>query len=537
MRVFKRVLAAMVSLVILLSFSVSCLGLIFVPLVPNIAGLPSFTLTEDYVEQTLDFLESAKNNTINNSDVEASADWTNFNYSFYEVASQTNVAYIFYVSDTSNSTYRDNYVFANDAYNEIYSSYMKALQAIYEAQGAEGALSSFSKDELNRVLKYTDKVAELEKEVSDLQMEYASIDEDAENYNEETAKIYKQIVIKNNQIAQSYGFTNYYEYASNYIYDRDYSVKELASFRTNVSNKVPGVIARLKNDLKVAKNSITSKEEDFLKSISYDAYYTTSTNYWEGYVASYEAEIESELTHAFDNQNVMFANGANSREMAFTAHMPAYNKSFCYFGPKYQDVFTVAHEIGHYFAGRHVEQGTASMDLKETHSQGNEMLLLNYLSNELDESSFKVLELAELSSILSTVLVCTIIDEFEYHVYTNDVNSYTSQDFDRVINNICARYGGDAFVRNITDINKYWRLVVAEQPLYYISYATSGVAAFSLYVMADENTQTARNAYVKLIQEHNEEGGFVSNLTRAGFTSPFTVDSFVKIENFVYAVS
>ena len=120
----------MVSLVILLSVSVSCIGLIFVPLMPNIAGLPSFTLTEDYVEQTLDYLESAKNNTINNNDVEASAAWTSFNYSFYEVASQTNVAFIFYASDTSNSTYRNNYVFANDAYSDIYASYMKALQAI-----------------------------------------------------------------------------------------------------------------------------------------------------------------------------------------------------------------------------------------------------------------------------------------------------------------------------------------------------------------------------------------------------------------------
>ena len=534
MRVFKRLLTAIVSLIIVLSISASCFGVLVVPLVPNIAGLPSFTLTDEYVEQTLAYLESAKNNTINNNDVEASADWANFNYSFYEVASQTNVAFIFYASDTSNTTYRSNYVFANNSYSDIYASYMKALQAIYEKQGADGALSGFSQEELNRVIKYTDKVTSLEKRASELEMEYASITEEDPQFNQKTASVYRQIVGINNQIAVEYGFSNYYDYASSYVYSRDYSAKELQSFRANVASKIPSAITKLKNDLKVAKTAITNAEEDALKSLSYDPYHSLTTDYWGGYVDSYDDSMKAELSHAFDNQNVMFANGENSREMAFTAYLPAYNKSFCYFGPKYQDVFTVAHEIGHYFAGRYVAQGSASMDLKETHSQGNEVLLLNYLSTVIDAPSFKVLELAEISGVLSTVLVCTIIDEFEYHVYTNDVSSYTPEDFDRVINNISARYGGDAFVKSITDINRYWRLVVAEQPLYYISYATSGVSTISLYALANEDSEKARKAYVKLIKEHDSSSGMVANLTRAGLASPFTIDAFDQIERFVY---
>ena len=535
MKNFKRFLTAILSLAIILSISISCFGVIFVPVIQPVEGLPAYTLNEEYVKQTKSYLQTAKNYTINNKDVEASVEWTNFNLAYYEVASQANVAFVLYASDASNQTYKNNYKFASEAYNEIYSSYMLALQDIYKAEGRDGFLSSLSDDDLNRILKYSQDIETLENQVNDLQIEYAEISD--EQFNEKTVQIYKQIVEVNNQIAIAYGFENYYEYASDYVYGRDYSNQELQEFRLNVGAKLPAIITQLKKDVNDAKEKLAEIEVKNLDKLLSNPYNSTEVNYWDKYVESYgSGEVKNDLSHAFKNNNVLFGNGANSRQMAFTAYMPAYNKSFCYFGPKYQDAFTVAHEIGHYFAGMYVSQGSASMDLNETHSQCNEMLLLEYLSSELNATSFKALELSKLSSILSTVVVSTIVDNFEYYVYTHveEIKNYTAQDFDNKMNEICNNYGGRTFVDTVViDINRYWRLVVAEQPLYYISYATSGVASISLYVEADSSRAGARSIYVSLIKQHLEDKGFEANLTNAGLVSPFKKDAFNRIETFL----
>ncbi|MBR2383974.1 MAG: hypothetical protein IKA99_00010 [Clostridia bacterium] len=534
MKAIKKFLLTILSLIIIVSLSTSCFGVIIVPIIPEIEGLPAYTLTEDYVKQTKAYLKSAKEYTIDKKTSEANTAWSNFNVSYYEIVSQTNVAFILYSSDASSQTYKDNYLFASNSNNDVYAEYMKTLQDIYKAEGKDGFLKSLSEEELARVLQYTDKVAKLEKEVSALQVEYAGILDD-ENFNENTVLIYKQIVDKNNQIATEYGYKNYYEYASENVYGRDYSSSDLQTFRKNVGEKLPTIISQLDSDLDVAKEKLSKAEKDNLNAINTNPYNKTEINYWQKYLNSYEdTDMKDDLNHAFVNKNVLFADGKYSREMAFTASMPAYNKRFCYFGPKYQDVFTVAHEIGHYYAGLHSPMGSGSMDLKETHSQCNEMLLLEYLSSELKATSYTALELSSLFGILSTTVVSTIVDEFEYFVYTNDVTNYTANNFDAKMNEICLNYGGRLFVDTIvSDINRYWRLVVAEQPLYYISYATSGIASINLYIEADESRSLARLMYKSLIENYQEDKGFTGNLTNAGFINPFTEEAFTRIHTFL----
>ncbi|MBR2337631.1 MAG: hypothetical protein IKA61_06780 [Clostridia bacterium] len=540
MKLFKKLFTAVISLILMLSLSASCFGVIFVPVVAPTEGLPGYTLTQDYVNKTNAYLETAKNYTIEGkSNVDVNTAWNNYVYAYYEVASQANVAFVLYASDASSKAYKDNYLFASEAYNGVYANYMKALQEIHAHEKSSGISSdqSFFKGwderDLNRILKYTDKVASLENEISELQVEYASISE--EEFTEKSVVIYKQIVDKNKQIATEYGFSTYYEYASDYEYGRDYTNGQLTAFRANVAATLPALIVRLKSDLETAKSNLTQKERETLNALTSDSYDSTAVNYWDKYVASYEGlNVKNDFMHAFDNKNVMFADGANSRQMAFNAYMPAYSKSYCYFGPGYQDVFTVSHEIGHYYAGLHIDHGVTSMDLNETHSQGNEMLLLEYLSSELSANAFKALELSKTASILSTVVISTIVDDFEYFVYTNDVSNFTAQDFDSKMNEICQKYGGREFVDTIvTDINRYWRLIVAEQPLYYISYATSGIASINLYMVADESRSEARQIYTKLIEQAQPELGFAGSLTSAGLVSPFEKSSFDSISAYV----
>ena len=58
-------MTAILSLAIVLSISISCFGVILVPVIQPVDGLPAYTLNEDYVEQTKTYLQTAKNHTIN----------------------------------------------------------------------------------------------------------------------------------------------------------------------------------------------------------------------------------------------------------------------------------------------------------------------------------------------------------------------------------------------------------------------------------------------------------------------------------------
>ena len=62
---------------------------------------------------------------------------------------------------------------------------------------------------------------------------------------------------------------------------------------------------------------------------------------------------------------------------------------------------------------------------------------------------------------------------------------------------------------------------MVDQPVYYISYAVSAIAALDLYTMAVEDYESAVAAYQMLCENLNEELGFLGNLDTAGLAGPF----------------
>jgi oligoendopeptidase F len=69
-------------------------------------------------------------------------------------------------------------------------------------------------------------------------------------------------------------------------------------------------------------------------------------------------------------------------------------------------------------------------------------------------------------------------------------------------------------------MNAYWRAVVVDQPVYYISYGVSAVGAMSLYTAAMEDYEGAMAKYQMLCEEPLEEG-FLATLRAAGLDTPF----------------
>ena len=123
-----------------------------------------------------------------------------------------------------------------------------------------------------------------------------------------------------------------------------------------------------------------------------------------------------------------------------------------------------------------------------------------------------------------------MIDEFEQIIYSTDVSNFTAEDFDAVMESVATKYFKMSYVTSdITDIGAYWRAVVVDQPVYYLSYGISAMSAMELYAMALEDFDAAVAAYQMLCEEFQEDLAYLGNLEAAGLNSPFDEEFYVKL--------
>lgn len=228
-------------------------------------------------------------------------------------------------------------------------------------------------------------------------------------------------------------------------------------------------------------------------------------------------------------ENSFFANAADSYSGAFTIYLGALQRPVCYFGPGYQDAFTVVHEMGHYYADCVNEDVSFQLDLAEVHSQGNEWMFLSYLNDVLKPEHARALFLRQLYHAISVVICATIVDDFEQRCYES--KPVDVQQLNEIMDEVQAEYGGEDWLRAyITDMENYWRRVVLENPVYYISYAVSMLAALQIYGVAEEQSfERGQQVYLALVEVSEESGGFLAALSEAGLSSPMEPSVFEQI--------
>ncbi len=197
----------------------------------------------------------------------------------------------------------------------------------------------------------------------------------------------------------------------------------------------------------------------------------------------------------------------------------------------YSNAFTFIHEFGHY--QDFVQIGQSDMDLAETHSQGNEMLFLAWLKNNLPTGitdGYSALVKYNLTNMLSNILMSAAVDEFEYAVYTNTYSDENyngkidASNYQALFEEIMAEYGLDELFDT-----KYWSYVCFDQACYYISYSISALASIEIYAQATTDYATAKQHYLDLF---NYETGdtYVEVLEKVGISSPFTEDFYKSIQ-------
>jgi oligoendopeptidase F len=329
------------------------------------------------------------------------------------------------------------------------------------------------------------------------------------------------MVRNNNRIAAIYGYRNYYEYAYQNVYQRDYDMTQIGKLRQYAAEYLPAVCQEATKAFETVYESLSYEDSSILSSYVYDDYSRLDSNYVRNYIADMPQSSGEMMQDMFDRERVIFTDYGESYQGAFTTWIDG--EPFCFFGQGYSNSETVIHELGHYYGSMYVEAWSQPMDLSETQSQSNEWLFVDYLQSVMSEELYRALVEYKLSSDIGYIMCFVMIDEFEEKVYSQDnAGNLSLEEYDAIMAEIAEAYGGVDFIQeNILDIQSYWKQVVLESPVYYVSYAVSGIAAINLYTMAQQDETAARESLRKLMEEPVEDEGFLVNIQNAGLSGPF----------------
>ena len=494
----------------------------------------SYTLTQEEVDALMALLdEMVETSMIAETVDEVDALYEQFETAYYHIAQQRTIAMIIYYYNMVDEVASERYLEAVDMFYDIHDKYTLSLQAMYqESPLSDQIFEGWSEEELKSLEEYNPAVTQLSKDIDALQVEYDQLSQSDPNFNTRCIEIYKQLILKNNALARLNGYDNYYDYAAKNVYERDYERDELAAFREYLVEYVVPYYNEIHNYAYSyegwTSNTKKSRVDEFLNKPFYSS---SKRNYLIKYLDSLEGTMGEGMRDVFESKNCIFSYNTNSHPTAFQTYLYEDDTPFCFFGSSGQSASTVAHEIGHYYAA-YTNPDIDNYDLCETHSQGNEYLFLTYCKDILSEDIYKVVRANGIADALRIMIIATVIDEFEQNVYLLDdatVNAMTSEDFDEIMRKVCEPYGGDAWVKTVTNPYAYWRLVCISNPVYYISYAVSASAALEILALAEADYDLALESYTKLVEGITPEDGFLGALAKAGLTTPFEEETFINI--------
>ena len=437
---------------------------------------------------------------------------------------QAIIAEIMYDCDTRNEKAAENYLFSAEVASEISAEKNLFLAELYTSGKHDRYFDNCTDSVRKYYAFYSGETAELEVRNAELRAEFNDLQE--EEFEEKIGKIYSESINNYNEIATESGFANYYEYATHILYKREYGREEREQLRQYVKKYIVPLYYLAYERYEEAYNEATEEDHNFINALLKDAYNSLETDYVKAYLQVLPESCSMGMLRMFEEEAYVLSDNRDAWERAYTVFIGV---PFCYFGPNYQQAFTIIHELGHYYA--YMNGSWSSFDLNETHSQGNEMLFLTYLGTVLEPEAYESLRTYQLYDSIRLILMATIMDEFEETIYGLPSRAdYTAEDFDEIMHNLLESYGlaDDENVRDY--VEQLWRNVGIRNPVYYLNYATSAVVSLNLYSLSVEDYDAALEAYRIIQEEVDMNRNFIGTLEKAGMDSVFEEEAYIKLQ-------
>ncbi len=490
-----------------------------------------FALQQSDVDEFYRLLQESERMAQESEDEQAVDEITDETYEQLErISDQIQIAYILYCADQSDTAMEQQYLDALEILSQAINAYNESIRRIYlsDTPFKDMLFEEWTEKDIATLLAYTEEANDLETTNEKLRLQYRALSTDDKE--SKLAAFYNELVSNNNRIAQIFGYDNFYEYASDSIYDRDYTQQSVTQMRQYLAQYLAPAAEELValNSEKWGNLSYNAKKE--AQDLRWADYRSLKRDYVAGYLEDLPEEIREQMEKLFTENRLYMANRESAYAGAFTTTFG--DGAFCYFGPGYSVSGNIIHELGHFYSTFYSDLDEVPLDLAEVHSQSNEWLFLAYLKDELPEDIYQAVFYDTLFENIAVVLTCMMVDEFEQLVYTHpNAGNLTEEDYDGIMEQITVQYGGLAYTnQNICDIQRYWKHVVMENPCYYISYAVSNIAALNLYTLALSDEEQAREIYRLLCEEGDEEKGFLWNIQNAGLAGPFDEKTYQDLQ-------
>lgn len=482
----------------------------------------NYTLDQEMIDLYYDLLAQSEALAVAGEDLELTEDVSDqLEDAYMELADQYQIAYILYCVDQSDEEMKAQYMDCVDVTAEAEAAYNEMCKRVWlsETPFRDTLFEDWTQEEIDRMLAYNDEIAQLEKRNKELTVEFRELSES--KMDSGMIPLYNEMVRNNNRIAQIYGYENYYEYAYDVIYQRDYEMTEIQLLRQYTAQYLPQLCGNAVQSFEQLYDQLGSTEQRLIAQLVNRTYDGMKKNFVFLYLESMPESAREHMQDMFDGENAVFATARDAYQGAFTTFIDG--EPYCYFSKDYAGSETVVHELGHYYGGKFADPWSQPMDLAETQSQGNEWLFVHFMSTQLSRQAYECLTEYKLFSDLTYIICFVMVDQFEQQVYTHEnAGDLTEEEYEAIMDSVAEDYGGIDFVnRELLDIQSYWRNVVLESPVYYVSYAVSGIAALNLFTVAEAEEEKAHSIYRRLIEEPLEDAGFLANIQHAGLTGPF----------------
>lgn len=489
-----------------------------VPVEPPVdANKLEYTLSQEDIDEFYRLLDETEKMAIAGEDLDAiDAISDQLDEQFELLDAQNSIAMILYYADMNDEALTQQHLDAVDIRTAAADAYTQSVRRIYQSEtpARDMLFEDWTEQDIAMLLMYDERVAELQKRNAEIEVDYRATAKD-----DEKIKLYIEFVQNNNEIAEIYGYDNYYTYSYDVVYERDYGAEEVKQLRQLAKNYLPMTFNSANTKFSKAFGKLDAAGQNRIVAFLYNDYNRVNTDYVGEYM-KIMPESQREKTQQMLTADSLFATGAGAMKGAFTTMIG--DRSYCYYGPDYANSSTVIHEGGHYYASCYADLGEIPLDLAEVHSQANEWLFITHVATLMEKDQYSALASYRLYNDLAMILICLMVDEFEQFVYSTDISKFKAADFDAIMNQVCSGYFDVEFFKaNVTDVNAYWRAVVVDQPIYYISYAVSSIASLDLYGKAREDYAAASEIYRKLCEEPVEDAGFLESIHAAGLSGPF----------------
>lgn len=338
----------------------------------------------------------------------------------------------------------------------------------------------------------------------------------AKNQNAALGDIYLRMVALRQEIAASYDYDNYADYAYTEIYQRDYTQEEIRSFHQAVKENIVPLYDGL-YPLYYYNSGNPVYAQDYSGDIALDM------------IEPYIGQLSSEMAEAFAymrSHGLYDADFSDTKaEAGFTTMLDAYGAPF-YFNSPYGDLYdfsTAIHEFGHYnnfyWQKTGWNDGSKSLDIAEVHSQGLELLFTHFYKDifEDEEAALTVQDYLMLN-LSSALITGCLYDELQQYVYAEE--DLTLEKINQEYCRLCKEYGLIPADDERTEMYSWYQVPhTFTSPCYYISYAVSASGALAFWLNGQKDYFSAVDDYLKFTAL-DASFGFQESFEELGMESP-----------------